>query len=46
MTEARARALPADPSDFWERVERRRAGLQEASERLGATLRERLDGAR
>jgi polysaccharide pyruvyl transferase WcaK-like protein len=37
-------ALDADPTDFWTSVERQRPPLLEASERLTATLRERLAG--
>jgi polysaccharide pyruvyl transferase WcaK-like protein len=42
---AQARELLADSSDFWGCVERRRPELKEASERLAATLRERLGAA-
>jgi polysaccharide pyruvyl transferase WcaK-like protein len=35
-------ALDADPTDFWTSVERQRPALLEASERLTATVRERL----
>ena len=39
---AQARALVADPSDFWKRIERQRPSLVDASERLTAMLQERL----
>jgi polysaccharide pyruvyl transferase WcaK-like protein len=43
--EAQARALLAEPSEFWARVEQRRRVLLEASERLTGALRERLVAA-
>jgi polysaccharide pyruvyl transferase WcaK-like protein len=39
-----ARALLTDPTDFWNRVERKRPALLEDSERLTGMLRERLAG--
>jgi polysaccharide pyruvyl transferase WcaK-like protein len=42
---AQARALLADPADFWKRVEGQRPALLEASERLTGMLRERLAAA-
>ncbi|MDQ3993713.1 MAG: polysaccharide pyruvyl transferase family protein [Actinomycetota bacterium] len=43
--EAQARALLAEPSEFWARIEQRRRVLLEASERLTGALRERLVAA-